>query len=158
MSERLDRANDIVNTHSLWGASMGLIPFPVVDLAAIIAVQMKMIADLSKLYGVPFKKDLARASVGSLLGGGVPYALTTGGVGSLAKSVPLVGQYLGIAVMPALAGACTLAVGRIFAQHFESGGTLLNFDADKMRAHFEEELEQAKKEKGVKKEEDEVEA
>ncbi|GAB6040750.1 hypothetical protein JCM17961_14240 [Endothiovibrio diazotrophicus] len=146
MSERAERAKEIINNHSMWGASMGLIPFPMVDMAAITAVQVKMIHNLSHLYEVEFRKDLAKSLIGALLGGGVPYFLTTRGLGSLAKSIPFVGQFMGIAVMPALAGACSLALGRVFAQHYEAGGTLLDFDAEKMREHFKKEFEAAKSE------------
>jgi hypothetical protein len=35
-------------------------------------------------------------------------------------------------------------MGRVFSQHFEAGGTLLDFDADKLRSHFKTEFEAAK--------------
>jgi hypothetical protein len=41
------------------------------------------------------------------------------------------------------ASASTYAVGRVFIQHFESGGTFLDFDPDKVRAHFEAEFKKA---------------
>jgi hypothetical protein len=47
--------------------------------------------------------------------------------------------------MPTLAGASTYAVGRVFIQHFECGGTILSFDPEKVRAHFEKEFEEGKK-------------
>jgi hypothetical protein len=33
-------------------------------------------------------------------------------------------------------GASTYALGRIFIQHFNSGGTFLTFDAEKVQEHF----------------------
>jgi hypothetical protein len=38
------------------------------------------------------------------------------------------------------ASALTYAIGRVFIHHFELGGTLLNFDADKLRSYFREQL------------------
>jgi len=35
-------------------------------------------------------------------------------------------------------------VGKVFVQHFESGGTFLSFDPEKVRSHFEEELKMGK--------------
>jgi hypothetical protein len=32
----------------------------------------------------------------------------------------------------------------VFSQHFETGGTLLDMDADKLRMHFKAEFETAK--------------
>ena len=46
--------------------------------------------------------------------------------------------------MPAAAGASTYAVGQVFIQHFESGGTFLDFDPDKVKAYFAEQVEKGK--------------
>jgi membrane protein YqaA with SNARE-associated domain len=43
-----------------------------------------------------------------------------------------------------LGGATTYAIGSVFAQHFESGGTLLDFDAKKMRSYFSNKLAEGK--------------
>ena len=51
--------------------------------------------------------------------------------------MPLVGPALGVLSMPAMAAAVTWAVGKVFMQHFASGGTLLDFDPEKTRTHFE---------------------
>jgi len=47
--------------------------------------------------------------------------------------------------MPLFTGASTYAIGNLFIRHFESGGTLLNMDPQKMREHFKEEFENGKK-------------
>ena len=44
-----------------------------------------------------------------------------------------------------VSGAFTLATGRVFTMHFESGGTVLDFDAGAMRAYFEDEFARAKR-------------
>ena len=46
----------------------------------------------------------------------------------------------GVIALPGLAFASTYAIGKVFVLHFEAGGTLLDFDPLKMRAHFEREL------------------
>jgi uncharacterized protein (DUF697 family) len=71
--------------------------------------------------------------------------VTAAGLGSAVKAVPLVGTIAGMILMPSLAAASTLAIGRVFNQHFASGGTLLSFDTEKMREHFKVEFEAAKK-------------
>jgi hypothetical protein len=45
--------------------------------------------------------------------------------------------------MPGFAAAVTWAMGRVFIQHFETGGTLLDFNAEKMRDYFKSEFEAA---------------
>jgi hypothetical protein len=39
---------------------------------------------------------------------------------------------------PVAAGASTYAVGKVFMLHFESGGTLLDFDPAKMKNYYRE--------------------
>jgi hypothetical protein len=63
---------------------------------------------------------------------------------SLAKAVPGLGTATGMISVSLLGGATTYAIGSVFAQHFESGGTLLDFDAKKMRAYFSTKLEEGK--------------
>ena len=40
--------------------------------------------------------------------------------------------------MPILAGATTYAVGKVFTQHFATGGTFLNFDPETVREYYYE--------------------
>jgi uncharacterized protein (DUF697 family) len=49
------------------GAS--LVPVPLFDLLALSGVQLKMLHSLTKLYEVPFSKNLGKSSIASLLGG-----------------------------------------------------------------------------------------
>jgi uncharacterized protein (DUF697 family) len=49
-------------------------------------------------------------------------------VGSLVKAVPAVGWVVGAVTMPALSAGATYVVGKVFIQHFASGGTLLDFN------------------------------
>jgi len=46
--------------------------------------------------------------------------------------------------MPITAGAVTYAVGKVFHQHFASGGTFLSFDPDKVRDYYAEMLREGK--------------
>ena len=60
------------------------------------------------------------------------------------KSIPFVGTIAGALLVPSLASAATIALGRVFTQHFETGGTLLDLNAEKLRAHFKSEFEAVK--------------
>jgi uncharacterized protein (DUF697 family) len=144
-SARTAEANALVRKYMNWSFVGGIVPVPLVDVAAVSGVQLKMLYELSKLYGIPFKAHIAKPLIGSLLGS-VGSSAAAGGVLALGiKSVPIVGTMLGLLTMPALSLAATYAVGRVFIAHFESGGTLLDFDPDKMRAHFRAEFEAARK-------------
>jgi uncharacterized protein (DUF697 family) len=144
--EEIDAKAHRLIANCAWGsAGLGLVPIPLVDLVAIGGLQVWLVRELAKLHQVPFQGNRAKAVVSALIGGGAPTILS-GGVSSLVKMVPLVGPILGLAVMPSLSGASTLALGRVFNTHFKTGGTLLDFDADKMRAFYEAELAKAKAE------------
>lgn len=142
MSTRLDQANAIVKKYMNWSFVGGLIPIPLVDIAAVSGIQIKMLHELTELYGIPFKSQAAQTITGSLLGGVVP-GMVAAGATSMVKFIPVIGTTLGIITMPALSLAATCAVGRVFITHFEAGGTLLDFDPEKIREHFRAEFESA---------------
>ena len=60
---------------------------------------------------------------------------------SLIKLAPLIGLASGIVSIGSVAAASTYAVGRVFVQHFASGGTLLTFDPAKVRQYYAEQFE-----------------
>ncbi len=141
---RVGRAEAIVRRNVLWSLGAGVVPFPVFDAIAIAGVQLKMLSELSELYGVKFSESIAKKLVGSLASsiGGV--ALGTAVGTSLVKLLPGVGTALGVVSVPLIGGAATHATGVVFIMHFEAGGTLLDFDPHKMRSHFRQEFEKAK--------------
>jgi uncharacterized protein (DUF697 family) len=143
MVSHLEQADLIVKKYMNWSFVGGLIPIPFVDLAAVSGIQVKMLYDLAKLYDVQFKTQAAQSAVASLLGSVVPSVVTNSALGVGLKFIPIVGTTLGVITMPALSLASTYAIGRIFTTHFETGGTLLDFDATKVREHFRAEFEAA---------------
>src|SRR5688572_25947542 len=125
--ERLAAADAIVRRNVLWACGAGILPLPLFDMLAVTAIQIKTIKQLSDLYGVTFREDLAKKLIASLLTGVLGVSLGFG-VASLAKLIPLVGTALGVLTLPVIAGAATHATGKVFIMHFEAGGTLLDFD------------------------------
>jgi uncharacterized protein (DUF697 family) len=122
----------------------GFIPVPYLDIAAITGVQLKMLADTGKLYHIPFSQNRVKSLVASLIGGALPGPLAASAVGSAVKMVPVLGPIVGGISVPLLAGATTYAVGTVFIQHFESGGTFLDFNPEEMKEHYRREFEKGK--------------
>ena len=151
---RLGRAEAIVRRNVLWSFAAGVLPLPLFDMLAVTGVQIKMLNELSVLYEVSFREDLAKKLLGSLLSGVVGIGVGTALGASFMKLIPGVGTALGIAAVPVIAGAFTIATGNVFVMHFESGGTLLDFDPRAMRTYFQQELEKAKESVTKMKEED----
>jgi uncharacterized protein (DUF697 family) len=125
--DRNEVANKLVDRFAMWAGAAGLIPVPVLDLVAIGGLQLQMLRRLSDIYNVPFTDNRAKALVTALLGATIP---TSSGIGiaELLKAIPLLGTAIAAFVTPALAAASTYAVGKVFIQHFETGGSLLDFN------------------------------
>jgi uncharacterized protein (DUF697 family) len=141
---RLEQAREITRRNVLWALGAGVVPFPVADVLAVMAVQVKLLREFSTLYGVSFTEGVAKKLAATLLSsiGIVGIGSVVGG--SLAKLIPGVGTALGLVSVPLLAGMVTHATGKVFTMHFESGGTLLDFDPKAMREYFKQEFEKAR--------------
>ena len=61
------------------------------------------------------------------------------------QKIPLVNTLALITGMLLTMAATTYGLGKVFALHFASGGTLLDFDPQKLRDYFAEQVEQGKK-------------
>ncbi|MDM8536541.1 DUF697 domain-containing protein [Desulfobacterales bacterium HSG17] len=139
--EKLDR---ILNNYTLASTGLGLIPVPAADIAGLMAVQLSMLKEIADLYKVPFLKEAVKKVLTSLIGGffltnTMPFLAST------LKFVPVLGQTIGMATMPAACGASTYATGKVFIRHFESGGTFLTFAPEKVKQYYAEMLKQGKK-------------
>jgi uncharacterized protein (DUF697 family) len=116
----------LVERFSLWSGAAGLLPVPFVDLAAVGGVQIQMLRRISQIYGVPFSKNRGKALIAGLAGSMIP-ASSGIGAASILKGVPVFGMAVSAIVMPVLSAGATYAIGMAFIQHFNSGGTLLDF-------------------------------
>jgi uncharacterized protein (DUF697 family) len=147
IDQRVAKAMIIVGQRSNWAMAGGMLPIPMIDAAIIIGVQLSMVKKLSALYNVPFHRNRAHAIVMALIGGLLPYMAGAGLASLLGKSIPVLGWGISIAAVSILAGATTHATGVVFIQHYESGGTLFNFDPAATRDFYRQEFENARQEK-----------
>ena len=136
MNEQDRLAEEIVKKYMVFAGGAGLIPIPVLDFVAISGIQLKMLAELGGVYNVPFSSDRVKPIIGSILGGYTSTRLGFGAGASLLKSIPVIGSVLGVVAVPGFAAGLTWAVGKVFIQHFASGGTFLDFDPEKVRAYY----------------------
>jgi uncharacterized protein (DUF697 family) len=103
----LTRASEVISSSVKWSIGAGLVPFPVLDLVALGAVQTRMLIDLSDVYGQPFGKESAKTIVSVLLGTLVPGAAAGAVMGSAIKTAPLGGTLAGMVSMSAFGAAAT---------------------------------------------------
>ncbi len=135
----------IVKHHVLAAAGVGFVPVPILDYVALTAVQLNMLRSLAKTYEIPFFEDKVKHLIAPLIGAALPGVVGGPLVFSLVKFIPFLGSTLGAVAMPVVSGATTYAVGKVFIQHFASGGTFLTFDPEKVKAYYAEMFEEGKR-------------
>src|SRR5262245_58394149 len=137
-------AAQVVSQYAAWSAVAGIVPVPFADVAMIGAFQLQMLRRIAQVYSVAFSDHLGKSVLASLLGSVVPAMAApaaASGVLSLLKSFPTAGSTLASLSMPGLSAGSTYAIGKVFIQHFASGGTLLDFNPHHYREYLKSEAE-----------------
>ncbi len=138
MSKR-DEADVIVRNHVLLSLGGGLIPVPLLDLAAVTGLQVSMLERLADRYGVTYTRSIGRSFVTALTGS------TAAKLGSsLLKAIPGVGTLIGGVAMSITSGASTYAVGQVAIRQFEANRDLWDLDLDDARKAYSEAFEKGK--------------
>ncbi len=137
---KVAKASEIIKRNMLWSAGAGVLPVPVLELVAVTTVELKLVKELADLYETGYRKDLAKAAVLSLIGSLGSATLGKMLAMSSLRAIPVLGHAVAVASVPAFAAAVTYAIGRVFVAHFETGGTLLDFDSTKVREYFRNEF------------------
>ena len=136
-------AQDIVKTHMLAATSVGFLPLPLLDIAALTGTQLSLLHRLCNHYGVEFNEKKSKTLLTSLIGGSLPIVVTMG-LSSFAKVIPGIGTVSGGIGTAALAVAVVYATGQVFIRHFEVGGTLEDFNSQHWQSFFKQQLEEGK--------------
>jgi uncharacterized protein (DUF697 family) len=111
-------AGRIVEQNGTLAALSGLAPLPVVNIAGVAAIILRMLKQLSGLYQVHFERDRTRLFVIGVLGGAAPTGLSAATVSTIGLVAP-VPAFLGLAVSALTAAAVTRAIGEVFIESFE---------------------------------------
>lgn len=125
-------ASKIIRTHAIASVASSLIPIPFVGIGVLGAAHLRMVHQLAKLYEVEFSEQRAKSIIGSLLG-----ISTTGFALLCLRAIPGL-QILGALTLPS---ASTFALGKVFVEHFESGGTFLTFDPERAKDRYAKALD-----------------
>lgn len=134
-----ERAEAVVKKHVIWSVGAGLLPVPLLDIAAVTGIQLDMLKQLCTLYNVRYTESQGKSWVASLSG-----SIMARMGASVVKSVPVIGSLLGGASMSALSGAATYALGQVTIAEFESGADFETANMDHAREVYAEELEKGK--------------
>jgi len=145
IDSRHDDAEKILSSALGWSAAAGFVPLPVLDVAALATVQVKMVNKLNTLYNQQASGELARGIISVLLGTLAPVKATEFVLLSGAKSIPVIGTVAGSLSMAAFGTAATYAIGKVFIRHFERGGTIASLDVEAVKEELKAEFAQAAK-------------
>lgn len=146
----VDKAMNIVNRYSKIAAGAGLVPGAFINFAAILTVQVVMVWKVARCFGYKEPAERVRGSIMSLLTAGIPAVVGHGTALAVTTTALVAGSVLYFLFTPVLAYAVTQAVGRTFVMHFESGRTLLTFDAMAFQDYFLTEFHRAYGKPGVR--------
>ncbi len=139
MSDKREQADAMIKKHVLFSIGGGLIPIPLVDIAAVTAFQVSMLEQLADIYGIVYNRSIGKSFIAALTGS------TVAKLGaSLIKAIPGVGSFIGGVAMSAMSGASTYAVGQVAIIQFESEGTLEDIDLDEAKEAYDVAFEEGK--------------
>jgi uncharacterized protein (DUF697 family) len=129
------KAAKIVRKYVYWSMGFGLIPIPLVDTGSVFVTQINMLRALAKHYEVTFMKNAGKSLISTLVGFTSTSTVSKMVAASATKAVPVI-NIASSATMSAMSGASTYAIGKLFVQHFESGGTFLTLKPHKVKSYF----------------------
>jgi uncharacterized protein (DUF697 family) len=131
----------IIKKNMYWSMGIGVLPFPVFDFFAFMVLQINMVREIARLYKQPFQEQRGKSIILSLLGGLNTLTLTGVIARSFLKYIPGIGTLMAIGSSSIIAGATTFAVGKVFVQHFEMGGTLLSLNPEDVKEYFRQQYQ-----------------
>lgn len=131
--DRRTQAEATISDHVIYAIGGASIPLPLVDIAAVSAIQLNLVRDLAEIYEVDHDVTDSRTLITSLVGASLPRV----GASAL-KALPGVGWLAGALTQVALSGATTYAVGQLFSRVFASGRSIASVDTDEVRSLYDD--------------------
>ncbi len=137
-------SEDILKRHVYWAVGAGLIPLPVVDIAAVTAIQVDMLKQICSFYHIDYSEETGKTWISALVTSTMS-SLIARFSASAVKFIPVIGTMVGATSMAILSGASTYALGKAFINHFENGGTFSNLNEEKVKEIYNEQVKEGKK-------------
>jgi uncharacterized protein (DUF697 family) len=126
-------ARRLVRDNAVTCAGISFVPAPFLGSVGISALQLRMLSELSGLYGVPFSQNVARSLVAASVGGVLNSALARNPVSHALRDwvnvhLSIIALPLRLLTGPVLMAAYTYILGNAFVRHYEKGGAYIDFD------------------------------
>ena len=133
-------AAEIISSAVRWSAGAAAMPLPFVDLIGLGLVQVKMVRNLAKAYGINANDQILESLISAVLATMATMTLPVMLFGSSLKVAPGGGTFLGSVGIATFGAASTYAIGKVFVRHFENGGTFASFSADAAKDELKKEF------------------
>ena len=128
----------IIATSSAKASAIAVLPVPIIDIAGVTYVQLRMVNKLAERFGVN-SDDKTMLIIGSLASNLIASLVTsaTEGLAATAKVDKILGQSL---IKATISGFVTTLVGEVYADHFKRGGTFEDLSVDRVIDYFKRQL------------------
>lgn len=133
------QSDSVIKSHCAMAMMAGVIPLPMLDVVGVTAIQLDMVKQMARIHKVDYNLESGKALISSLTGA----SFARFGASALKIFFGL-GTIMGGVAMSVLSGASTYAIGKVFDQHFSSGGSLVDFDLDAGRRAYDHFVKEGK--------------
>ncbi len=132
-TERAKKARALVAKYARWSPVLGLVP-PFLSSVIDSVMILKMLRELTAHYGLDYSEQRAKVYLATLLG----FIASLSPHRTVARLFLRMNPLAAVALEAGVVWGVTTAIGKVFIQHFELGGTLLDFEPEKMRQYLQE--------------------
>jgi uncharacterized protein (DUF697 family) len=144
MEDRRQPAMTVVHKYCALSAGAALIPVAGVDSAVLAGLHVGVVKEVCDVYDVEFSQETAEKIVLVISGLAVPSWISSIATRRALLLVAPPARLIGMLGMSAMAVIVTYTIGRLFIQHFEQGGSLVDFDLKHLRHHVSDYVESGK--------------
>jgi uncharacterized protein (DUF697 family) len=144
LAKKQREADNCIKKYVILAMGTGLLPSAMVNVVVVTALEVKMIGSLALVYEFPVPKKLVLYKILISLIGSLGSVYVSIKSRLAFKGVPLFGHAIYVGMMSISGGAAMYAIGKIFQNHYESGGTFLSSNNSILKAYFKEKYEEGK--------------
>jgi len=134
----VNEITQIIATSSAKASAIAVLPVPIIDVAGVTFVQVRMVNEIAEKYGVNTddKTKLIITSLATNLIGRL-ITVATNQIAASANVDKLLGETL---IKATISGFVTTITGEVYADHFMRGGTFDNLSLDRALDYFKSQL------------------
>ena len=138
-----EQADSTIKRYALYGTATGLIPSFGLDVAALTAIQVKMIKELANIYEYNIDDQMIRMTITTGVTS-LGSRLVTGVLTSITKAFSPLKFLIGGATQAALSGFMTAEIGKIYQARLSSGQNPADITVSEIVNHIVAQIQEGK--------------